>query len=117
MTDPADAYLTAMYDQAHQHLAHTIHAATRAVFDADGFQWNHPATRATIAARFRSLADDTDLADGIATVICATYADHGFPHDPSAVRQAVARQLARAEAPRTPADPEGHETSPQDRRP
>ncbi len=104
-TTPADAYLKAMYEQAHRRLAHTIHAVTRAVFGADGFPWHSPAVGTTIAARLRELPDDTDLADGITRVICATYSDHRFPHDPAAVRQAVTRQL------------EGHGTSPQDGRP
>jgi hypothetical protein len=106
MTDPANAYFEAMYDQAHRHLARTIGTVTRAVFDADGFGWNRPAICATIAARFRDLPDDTDLADGITTVILATYAEHQFAHDAAAVRQAVTRQLAG-----------GHETLPPDARP
>ena len=93
MTHPADAYLDAMHDQANRRLSHTIVTVTRAVFNADGFAWNRPAIRATIAARFRDLPDDTDAADGIAQVICAVYTDHEYPHDPAAVRQAVARQL------------------------
>ena len=106
MTNPADAYFEAMYDQANRRLGHTIGTIARAVFAADGFGWNRPAVCAAIAARFRDLRDETDLADGITTVICATYADHGFPHDAAAVRQAVTRQLA-----------EGRGTSPQDGRP
>jgi hypothetical protein len=102
MTNPADAYFEAMYDQANRRLGHTIGTVTKAVFDADGFGWNRPAVCATIAARFRDLPDDTDLAEGLTTVICATYTEHGFAHDPGTVRQAVDRQL------------EGHGTSPQD---
>jgi len=96
MTNPADTYFEAMYDQANKRLGHTIGTVTRAVFDADGFQWNRPAICATIAARFRDLRDDTDLRDGITRVICGTYTDHGYPHDPAAVRQAVTRQLGDA---------------------
>ena len=103
MTDqptPADdAWLDAMADKANKRLGEAIATVTRAVFDADRFDWRPPGIQATVAAAFHQLRDYTDIAGDIATVITTVYADHGHPHDPAAVRTAVARQLADADDP------------------
>jgi hypothetical protein len=87
------AYLAAMHAKANEHLGRALYETTKAVFDADGFRWRDHDTQTAIAARFRDLRDDTAITAAITAVICATYADHGHPHDPAAVRRAVTRQL------------------------
>ena len=94
VANPADDYLSTMLNQANERLGHIIHAAIRAVFDADGFPWHRDATRQAIADAIRQLPDAADLADGIAQVICTVYTDQDHPHDPGAVRRAVTRHLA-----------------------
>jgi hypothetical protein len=93
--DPISAYFTQMAEESAKHLGELGGATTKAVLDADRFDWRPPATQAEIAARFRALPADTDFADSLTRVICDTYSDHQFPHDPGAVRQAVTRHLDR----------------------
>jgi hypothetical protein len=95
-TPAGDAWLDAMHDAAARRYGRLAADTVRAVFTADGFDWHSHATQVAVARAFRDLPDDTDLADGIAQVICAVYTDHGFAHDPATVRQAVARQLGDA---------------------
>jgi len=106
MTNPADAYLDAMHDQANQRLGHIAYTASKAVMDADGFNWHNHATRAAIARAFRQIPADADFTDGITRAVCTVYAAHRHPHNPDSVRQAVARHLG-----------EGHGTLPLDGRP
>lgn len=96
MTNPADAYLDAMHDQASQRLGHIATTAVKAVMDADGFHWRDHATGAAVARAFREIPPAADFIDGIAQVVCTVYTDHGFPHNPDTVRLAVARHLGDA---------------------
>jgi hypothetical protein len=91
-TPPGDR-LTAMLNQANERLGRNIHTIVRSIFDADGFPWHRPETRQAITGALRAVPDDTDLADLIARVITAVYTEHGFPHNPATVRQAVGRQV------------------------
>ena len=94
---PADhnsAYLDALADQVAKRLGQVIVDTTKAIFTADGFAWRDDVTRTVIAAHFRALPDTgLDTADAITRVICATYTDRGFPHNPDTVWQAVGRHL------------------------
>ncbi len=92
-SDPADAYLDAMRDKTAKRLGELGGSASKAVMNEAGFDWRPADTQAAIAARFRALPDDTDLDDALVRVICATLSDHQVPHDPDAVRRAVARHL------------------------
>lgn len=97
MTNPADhttdTYFDAMQAESAKRLGILIGAASKAVMNEAGFDWRPAATQAAIAARWRALPPYTDLTDAITGVIVDTYTEHGFPHDPGTVRQALTRHL------------------------
>lgn len=90
---PADDYLTRLLEESAKRLGEAIATATKTVMTADGFNWKPPAIQKTIAARFRALNESADLTNNLTGLICATYAEHDFPHDQVAVQEAVTRQL------------------------
>jgi hypothetical protein len=97
--DHTSAYFGALQAETAKRLGDIAAAATRATFASAGFDWRPAATQAAIARRFRALPDTVDLTDAITQVICGTYDDLGFAHDPAAVRQAVGRHLGHGTLP------------------
>jgi hypothetical protein len=99
------AYFDAMRDAAQRRLGGVAVTVVRSIFDADNFTWRgHNPRRAIVASQARQIRPGEDFAEALTRIICGTYTECGFPHDPAAVRQAVDRQLAAGPEP-SPLDP------------